>query len=165
MTALEALKRSGLLNWQVLLVGLENGWSQKTDLIQFAQDFIERSDKVDEDVAAIALGESLSKEDLALQVVQYLKSRKENIPEVAQSDARDKWRFGFLIALLESDKSDEEKVAELQELYGQFGFPDDMSSCSIYSNDGVDPLKAARVVAQGLEKNFHCVTTAQTAQS
>lgn len=154
MTALDVLKRSGFVNWQVLLVGLENGWNEKSDLIRYAQDYIERNDEVDEDIAAIALGKSLSKEDLALQVVRYLKSCGEDFSDTTKSDARDKWRFGFLIALLESDISEEKKIAELQDLYGQFGFPDDMTSCSIYSGDSVDPLKAAHIVAQALEKKF-----------
>jgi hypothetical protein len=65
----------------------------------------------------------------------------------------EKWRFAHLSSLLEETAPDEEKIDRLQELYSEFGFPDDMASCGIYNVDHIDPLQAAKNVLQELSKN------------
>ena len=45
-------------------------------------------------------------------------------------------------------------VDSLQELYAQFDYRDDMSSCSVYSNDGVDPVEAMKNLVCSLTTRF-----------
>jgi hypothetical protein len=69
-------------------------------------------------------------------------------------DAIEKWRFAHISWLLQSESSDEEKVSALQELYAEFGFPEDMASCSIYSGDQIDPLLAAGRIVKDFPRCF-----------
>ncbi|WP_423786681.1 hypothetical protein [Kerstersia gyiorum] len=59
-----------------------------------------------------------------------------------------------MTSLLEKETSEQEKIALLQEIYSQFGYPEDMISCSVYHNDGIDPLVAAQKVVDLLRKNL-----------
>ncbi len=68
--------------------------------------------------------------------------------------ALEKWRFAHISSLLKSEQSPNDKINGLQELYGEFGFPEDMASCGVYSRDRVDPLDAAGIGMQKLWQKF-----------
>jgi len=69
----------------------------------------------------------------------------------------DKWRLAFLLCIEASDDSDEDKVNKLQEVYADFDYPEDMASCSVYSQDNVSPLVAMSQVVQELRERFSLI--------
>ncbi len=58
------------------------------------------------------------------------------------------------LGLQHASLADEDKIERLQELYAEFGYPDDMASCSIYGQNDVDPFDALHQVVAALEQRF-----------
>lgn len=155
MSAFNVMKQVNLLNWYTLLVGLERGWCKKKSLIDYAEVVLMRvSDEIDGDLVTIALGESLSESDLISTGLRYLETCGQSMSQDIKIEALEKWRFAHLSWLLQSENSDDKKILVLQELYAQFGFPDDMISCSIYSSNKIDPLVAASRIVESLSRRF-----------
>jgi hypothetical protein len=151
MSAFDSLKNANFLNWQTLLIGLERGWCQKENLIQYAESVLEKTvGETDGDLVTIVSGSRLPEDALISTALQFMDSHGLSMSEEKKFDALEKWRFAHLSSLLHSVNSDEEKVSALQELYAEFGFQEDMISCSIYSNTGVDPIVAAIDVSERL---------------
>lgn len=148
MKPIQALKRLDLVCWPTLLIGLQRGWAIKSDVSDYAKRLLSANldggvENISELTGADSLDDSVVKE-LLLQLVDSTES-----PE-----AIEKWRLSALIALRESSLSQEEKLENLQELYAEFDYPEDMTSCSIYSQDSVDPLVAMSGVISALNKKF-----------
>lgn len=156
MTAFEIMKRAELLDWHTLIVGLEQGWAEKTHVIKYAEECLRQTaGEIDSDLIRIVTGEDISNDDLISICLRFIKAHGKVLSQEKRGEAFAKWRFAHLSSLLESQDSDERKINALQELYSQFGFPEDMASCSIYSNEGTDPLDAAEVVVQQLMDGFN----------
>lgn len=155
MSAFDVIKQANLLDWHTLLVGLERGWCKKENLIGYAETVLaQATGEIDSDLVTIASGESLSEDDLISTGFHFLKTHGQPMSQKKGFEATEKWRFAYLSWLLQREGSDKEKVSELQELYAQFGFPEDMASCSIYSSNRTDPLVAARDVVEELSRHF-----------
>lgn len=155
MSAFDVMKQTNLLDWYTLLVGLEHGWCKERDLIDYAEVALMRvSGEIDGDLLTVASGKSIPGGELISAGLHYLETCGQPMSQDKKIKAIEKWRFAHLSWLLQSENSDEEKVSVLQELYAQFGFPDDMVSCSIYSSDESGPLIAASRVVEGLSRRF-----------
>ncbi len=155
MSAFDFMKQANLLDWYTLLVGLKRGWCKKEHLIGYAETVLAKTaGEVDGDIVTIASGENLSEDDLISTCIHFLGTHGQPTSQEKECEAMEKWRLAHLSWLLQREGSDEEKVSELQELYAQFGFPDDMASCSIYSSNGIDPLVAASGVVERLSRRF-----------
>jgi hypothetical protein len=147
MSVLDVMKQANLLDWHTLLVGLEHGWCDKEMLIDYAEAALGRATgEIDGDLVSIVSGESCSEDDIISIGLHFLEAHGQPLSQGKKVEATEKWRFAHISWLLQKEGSDEEKISELQEIYAQFGFPDDMASCSIYRNNGIDPLVAARNV-------------------
>lgn len=148
MKPVEALKELNLVCWPSLFVGLQRGWAAKSDIADYAVNLLSTDlDNGNENIAILAGADSLDDSevnDLLLQVGE----------EMEPPEAIEKWRLATLTALSESALSEEEKIDKLQELYAEFDYPEDMASCSIYSQDTVDPLAAMSEVISALKKKF-----------
>lgn len=151
MSAFDVMKQVNLLGWHTLLVGLERGWCTKANLIAYAETcLIQAEDEIDGDVVAIASGEGVSEGELISIGLHFLDAHGQPMSKEEKIESVEKWRFAHLAWLLRCRASDEEKISTLQELYAQFGFPDDMAGCSIYSSNCIDPLVAAEQVVESL---------------
>ncbi|MCQ8105008.1 DUF2247 family protein [Methylomonas sp. SURF-2] len=155
MSAFEMMKRANLLEWHTLLVGLEHGWCEKSHLIKYAEECLRQVyGEIDGDLISIVIGESIPDDELISVCLRFIEAYGKPLSQEKKDEALEKWRFAHLSSLLESQDSDEEKINALQELYSQFGFPEDMASCSIYNCDGIDPLDAAQNVVQKLAQKI-----------
>jgi len=157
MTPLEILKRLELLSWDIILVGWDNGWVNRNDIINYAlQLLINGKDEGDINLAVIAGGDCYNDTEIHELVISYLVAKGEQIPLSKErvSDAIDKWRLAHLINIEESNHSDENKLSRLQDIYADFDYPPDMESCSIYSQDSTDPLVALRNTILQLRDKF-----------
>lgn len=151
MSAFDVMKQANLLGWHTLLVGLERGWCKKANLIAYAEARLMQAEgEIDSDLVTIASGEDVSEDELISVGLHFLDAHGQPMSQEEKMESVEKWRFAHLAWLLRCRASDEEKISTLQELYAQFGFPDDMAACSIYSSNGVDPLVAAGLVVEGL---------------
>jgi len=157
MSVLDFMQKFKLIDWYTLLVGLKHKWCNKELLIHYGEEMIKqtKSKEIDSNLAIIASGESLSPDDLVTIILKFLSDNKKTMKHKEESEALEKWRFAHLYWLLQKDGPEQEKIDILQELYAQFGFPEDMVSCSIYSQDTIAPLTAAENVVKKLSKQLH----------
>jgi len=145
---IEVLKERNLVCWAALLVGLQRGWVEKSDIADYALNLISTGlDNGDENIAVLASADSIDDTEINSLLLQVVKKRM-------SPESTEKWRLAKLAALDESPLSEEEKFNQLQELYAEFDYPEDMASCSIYAQDSVDPLVAMSEVISALKKRF-----------
>ena len=155
MTSVEVLARLGLLSWHVLLLGWEKGWVTRDDIIDYAVHLLAANkDQGDENIAAIAAGENYSNDELKQFITSLTKHREGGLLAENAGAEIEKWRLAQLISINESELSEEEKLQRLQDVYAEFGYPEDMASCSIYSQDNIDPLLAMVRVITALKEKF-----------
>lgn len=142
-TASEILFQTGLMDWNVLYIGLSKGWVTRSDIINFAvQRMVEGESGVD--ISILASAEMSDDEELCTTLKK--KSSSENFDH-----ALEVWRLAHLKEIEFSNLDDEEKVNKLQEVYANFDYPHDMRSCSIYSGTNTPPLIEMKRVIEALE--------------
>lgn len=136
----------GLACWSTIFLGYKKGWISRGDIFEYAMNqLLNGCDS--ERVAIIAGGEYLSNEEL-LEVISKQMEATNCVAEM------DKWRLAFLLCIDGSNDSDENKIKRLQEIYADFDYPEDMASCSVYSQDSVGPLVAMSQVLKGLRERL-----------
>lgn len=146
MSSVEILKQLGLLCWSTISVGFKKGWLKQKDVIEYAVSLLMGGDD-NEAVVLIAGGESLNDKKLLNLISSQIGNKDE-------TTAIDKWRLANLLCIAESEKNDQEKIDKLQEVYAKFGYPEDMRSCSIYSQNELDPLSAMMKVVTELKRKY-----------
>lgn len=146
MSPINVLIDLRLLCWSTILLGLKKGWVSRKDVTDYAVYLLVNGNE-DEDVAVIAGGEPLADDEL----FNLILNQAEYIDEAI---ALDKWRLAHLIDIAGSDDDDQAKIDRLQEVYANFEYPEDMASCSIYSQDKIDPLVAMAQVVEDLRSKF-----------
>ena len=123
---------------------MQKGWVTKSDIAGYAIELLSDGlDNYDENITVLASADSSEDsevQELMLQVVGGL-----------NSEALEKWRLVILSALNESVLTEEEKIDKLQELYAEFDYPEDMSSCSIYFTPSIIAISFFSAVGWGEE--------------
>lgn len=148
MKPIDALKILKLVSWSVLYIGLQRGWVQKSEITDYANTQLSADmDNCDENIAVLASAYSLDDSEILDTLLQVAGDEK-------YDNSIEKWRLAKLVALSESVLCEEEKLYKLQELYAEFDYPEDMASCSIYSQDSIDPLVAMSKLTSVLKKKF-----------
>lgn len=153
----ELLSEFRLNSLPVLLYGWGKGWLPKQSIVQWAIEQLEELSKsertvdssVELSLARLAGGEVENKRLIEQVVNAYVKMSERSIA-YSEENFLDIWRLVQILSLLQSSDTKESKVCKLQELYAEYGYPSDMSSISIYTNDGVSPLAAAEHLARKL---------------
>ncbi|MCU1718745.1 DUF2247 family protein [Pseudomonas sp. 5P_3.1_Bac2] len=146
MSPLGVLISFGLACWSTIFLGFRKRWIRRDDIFEYAMVQLLNGCE-SEHVAIIAGGEYLSDEEL-LEVISKQMDKTNCVVEM------DKWRLAFLLCIGASGDSDKNKINRLQEIYADFDYPEDMASCSIYSQDGIDPLVAMSQVTERLMERF-----------
>ncbi|ASA57914.1 DUF2247 family protein [Vibrio gazogenes] len=147
MSPIKVLISLGLLCWATILLGLKKGWVSRKDVIDYAVALLVNGNE-NEDVAIIAGGESLEDDELFNLILNQIKQTDDT------ASALDKWRLAHLLNIAESDYDEQTKLDRLQEVYANFDYPEDMASCSIYSQDEIDPLVAMMQVIEELKSRL-----------
>lgn len=146
MSPMKILINLGLLCWSTILLGLREGWVSRNDVIAYAVDLLVNGNN-DEDVAVIAGGDPLGDDEL-------YKLISNQIVQTDNAADLDKWRLAHLLNIAESEDDEQTKLDRLQEIYTKFDYPEDMASCSIYSQDQIDPLVAMMQVVEELKSRL-----------
>lgn len=146
MSPLSVLIDLGLACWSTIYFGLKKRWVGRAEIFEFAMSQLLNGCESERDVI-IAGGEYLSDEEL----LEVISKEIEVTNCVAEMD---KWRLAFLLCIDSSNDSEENKIKRLQEVYADFDYPEDMASCSIYSQDGVGPLVAMNRIVERLKERF-----------
>ena len=148
MSPFKMLIGLGLMCWSTIVFGFRRGGVKRNDIFDYAVTQLVNGVHADsEDVAIIACGEYLSDDEL----LGLISKQIESTDDVSDSD---KWRLAFLSWIEASGDSDEDKINRLQEVYADFDYPEDMTSCSVYSQDGIPPLLAMSQVVEVLRERF-----------
>lgn len=78
----------------------------------------------DSDIAVLAGSDALSDDKVVALLATLCKKEGIDLQE-KQSHALEKWRLAMLSDLQHSSFANEDKIERLQELYAEFGYPDD----------------------------------------
>lgn len=132
--------------WSTVLLGFRKHWVGRVDVFDYAMNQLLEGCG-GEAVALIAGGEDYSDERIIEIITKDL-----NAIDVATDI--DKWRLAFLISIDLSSCNSGEKLQRLQEIYADFGYPEDMADCSIYAENEIGPLGAMREVVDALREKF-----------
>ena len=146
MSPLRVLADLGLAQWSTIIFGFEKHWFGREEIFEYAMSQLLIGCE-SEHTAIIAGGGNLSDEEL----FDIISKQTETVNCAADVD---RWRLAFLHCIEMSNGSEENKISRLQEIYADFDYPEDMTSCSIYSQDSVDPLAAMNRVINKLRKNL-----------
>lgn len=159
-----AMKHLSLIDWPSLLIGWNRGWVSRDIVIDFAVDWlVTHPAETDDRVALMAGGELIDDAELKQLLVDVVRSSGFARSE---SDSVDRWRLAHLWALSQSKIDDNSRLDKLEELYADFGYPEDMAACSRYyvAPDGVgalqtnserlSPLGAMQKVIRDLRSRF-----------
>ena len=147
MKPIEVLIKLDLICWNTLLFGWKNSWVNRESIASYAAGLLsEGVDNNDENIALMAANSSLDDDEIL--------SLLEKLCDNADDDVIDKWRLSNLICIAEVSMSDQEKIDAVQEVYAKFDYPEDMASCSIYTQDNQDPLMVMVQVIESLKSKF-----------
>lgn len=150
MITKEIIKKLGLMSWQVILVGLKKGWLTRKDVVDYAIELL-MSGKESENILLLGSSESLSDDDF-YRLINSEIVLNHDIESLEES--LNKWRLANLISISQSNLVDEEKLDLLQKVYADFGYPEDMKYCSIYSSGSENPLCVMNYVIENLKNNI-----------
>lgn len=148
MSPFKILIGLSLMCWSTIVFGFRRGWVKRSEIFDYAVTQLVNDSHADsEDVAIIAGGEYLSDDEL-------LGLMSKQIERIDNASDLDKWRLAFLLWIEVSGDSDQDKINRLQEVYADFNYPEDMASCSVYSQDSISPLFAMGQVVEVLRERF-----------
>jgi len=145
------LKKKNLLSWEVVYYGLKKSFCTMDDVSSFTYSELDSNIPNDADFAIELLTDlpNLTENELVSRLegyvskIDYFEERVKNV-----------WKFAFLKELSDREISEEDKIKELQEVYARLDYPEDMSSCNIYSVSEVDPLVAMDEIINAFERNL-----------
>jgi hypothetical protein len=161
MTPLEQLKNAGLVDPEVLAVGLERGWITRDQVIEYA---VERLGGGDGRTEVLKLAAA---EDLETQTIVTLLRRwaeLDRLPTGSLKVGLRKWMFASLKSIEESPASPEEKLDRVEEIYALLGYPEQMNECSRYyipAADRARGIQVGEVTASPLEAVHRLVALLQ----
>lgn len=145
MTPLDVMKQLGLLGWPELLCGWKLGFISNKNISDFSVEQLAESD--DLEVALLSSATSLSSDDVA-QALEKI------VPNVDMASCKDKWRLARLVELNHKNITDSQKLDELQLIYADFDYPEDMENCSIYSSGSEAPLVSMNKIINSLQRKY-----------
>lgn len=144
MSPFEMMKKIGLMSWPVVFFGLKKKFINKKNIADYAVERLIHGEE-SEEIVLLAGCESLSDED-----VYSLLSAVAG----AADDDIDKWRLVNLLMISESGFDSNRKINLLQKVYADFGYPEDMQNCGIYSMMKSDPLDEMNTVIKNLKTRY-----------
>lgn len=128
MKSLHFLKKLKLVDLDTLYVGFAKKWIEATEIQSFAEEMVLNGSKDTNIIWLMSCSEE-SYHDILQKLAKHL---TEYNPLDTNSVAMKKWRLAKMLSVLTNDKSNEEKVEFLQQIYAEFGFPYDMAPVSPY---------------------------------
>lgn len=149
---LAELAKLNLIDWPTLVTGINNSWIDKDAISSYAFELL-HSGETDEDIALLAGSDSLSEDEVS-ELLAKLCKKNSISAQATKPLSLEKWRLAILSELQNSSLTPDEKLERLQELYADFGYPEDMASCSIYAQDGTDPMAALQKTINSLEERL-----------
>lgn len=124
------LSAEHLLDWPTALVGVRRGWMTPADVSDLAvARIVDEEAAIDSDLAELTSAGALPLAD----VEDHLVSLAERFPVVEEETAVRRWLLASLIDLDRANLDEDVVLARLQEIYAEFGFPDELRYVSPYN--------------------------------
>ena len=129
----DVLTHLGLLDWPTLTVGARRGWATAADVAEFATNWlVEHPADNDPRILELAMVDASGGEGVLTLLDAYVVSTTGASPGYEISREVDRWRLASLKLLVDSDSEPEAIFGEFEELYAEFGYPEDMAPCGRY---------------------------------
>lgn len=122
------LHESGLLDWPTVAVGFRQQWMSAEEVESFAVDrVLNEADPASEvvDLTSSQLG--------GLDIRERLEVLVERSPHVDEQVSLRRWLFASLKVLDQSSADEDATMGRLQELYAEFGLPEELRYASPYN--------------------------------
>jgi len=150
---MKLLNELKILDWQVVLLGYDNGWLQRKDVVDFALTRVENRNSMDIE-SCIAFSNNDSDSEFA-DLVSEIKSTNSLFDENNQSKTLSKWKYLRLYMIMENESlSEEEKYLLLNELYYEFGLPDEMLGFWKYRSTDNSAIDSAWSLMKSIENDL-----------
>ena len=122
------MRSLNFLDWKTLLLGWVRGWISKSDISNYAINWMSSSNNYNNNFILLLSGaDGLCDNSIRDTLVQ--------LAGEAQNDCSlelDKWRLAHLVDLKNQDLDWDTKVSRLEVLRTEFGYPEDMRLCTRY---------------------------------
>lgn len=159
MDPLSVLRDDGLLDVEALALGFDRRWVDRQTVAAFAVEKLAAGDERPE-VMELAMCDHLEPSVIVDLLRRW--GRLDALPPEGTERALRRWMFAFLKGLARSDVGPEEKLDELEEIYGMLGYPEEMRECSRYyvpSEDRARGLQIGDTTASPLDAMTNLVAT------
>lgn len=124
------LSSVGLLDWPTALLGVRRGWMTPADVCDLAvAKIVDEEAVIDIELAELASAGALPLADIEDRLVALA----ERCPVVEEETAERRWLLASLIDVDNTDLGEEAMLARLQDIYAEFGFPDELRYVSPYN--------------------------------
>lgn len=124
------LSAEHLLDWPTALVGVRRGWMTPADVSDMAvATLVDEEAGFDGDLVELTSAGTLPLAD----VEDHLVSLAERFPLVEEETAVRRWLLASLVDLDRADLGEDVMLARLQEIYAEFGFPEELRYASPYN--------------------------------
>lgn len=162
------LSKLKLNHFPILLYGWERGWVNENIFVAWACEQLEREDSssplvIQRYIARIAGGD-LEDNTILEKLNNFYLNKQRNGLKYTGQDLFNIWRLVRIQSILEATLDEQQQVEKLQQIYADFDYPEDMKSISIYANDGIPPLTAAKKLVEKLMKELLEVTPQDSAE-
>jgi hypothetical protein len=149
MNLIDIMKTNKLLDWNTLRMGFEKHWISKEDIIDFSINELTSNDETNIILSSLASCENETNENILEMIDKHIASRQIVLHE---NDEIKKWLLGHLMFLDQLDLPDQEKIDQLQEVYSEFDYPEDMAKCSIYYVEPGKEIKVGEYLSDPLQE-------------
>lgn len=156
MSYLKTIERLNLKSLDLLYFGFLRGWLEKDAIVDLAMSQIDEQTAKTK-LGQIALNNAYDEIEFKTLVCEYLADIGKIFDAKMENIIREKWLLIFLEHLKASTNLDEKyRLNELQKIYAEFEYPEEMRSCSIYSDDNIDPIEAMEELIRNLKIKHFC---------
>lgn len=160
-TAPIELQQLGLLDWPTCLAGLKGGWMAASDVEALAMSEVLTTDSIDSEVAELTSAKSFDL-DRVERLVEGLAAQRSG---TRMDDVVRRWMLAFLLEIFSKSVSDEQRQQELEDLYAEFGFPEELRTLSKYNFSSEERAEIPVVGHQVLSPLAELVTVIEDLKS
>jgi hypothetical protein len=144
-------------HWPVIYFGWQRGWVKISEIADYATSLVEELPETDSNLTALASFYSLNLYNIEPLLQTQIAQQNQHSPIDSQTIS-DIWRLAHLVQLQDATVPPAEKLKQLQLIYAEFDYPEEMQDCFIYTPNSIDPLLAMTQLITTLQQKLRPFT-------
>jgi hypothetical protein len=138
----DTIRQLGLLDAGVLAVGLQRGFARAADVAEYAAERMRSNDDSPE-LMELSRVDGMAPERACALLLAI--ARRSALASQTQPEALRRWLFAALTRISASERSGEEMLDMLEDVYATLGYPEELKVCSRYYVPPADRVRGIRV--------------------